>query len=520
MEIAKNDAKRPANIRASVMLNLLRSLTVTILSFLTFPYICRVLGDSVLGQYTWANTFVSYFIILSRISIPNIAIRECAKVKDDKEKLSHLAQKYFIIQGVMTIISFALMASLVLTIPSFKQESSLIYLLSINFLVGVFSFEWIYIALEKHFYITVRTIMTLAFAALMTFAFIKSKPGYEESMLHLYAAITISSTILTVIINLILLPRHISLKKKAPYDFKGMLKPLFVLFVISFALTLYNQTDSLLLGFLDPSKKEVGSYSVGVKGIDIIITIVTSLYAVFMPRASYCYELEDKSYFRRLINYSFNITFFIAIPAIATMSTMAQPITYLISGSDTSISGGNFASSYLVLIILSSMMLTYSIADNIYTEILIPMKKEKEYAYALLAGVSLNIICSIIFGGFVFNKHPLIAVAAVTAITDVLLLLFLFIRTREYSKKAIFNWNNLKIVGVAIIIAIFTIFVGPFIQKALNAHLDLTTSYLLELIIMVVIDAIIYLGLLLLLKENLVSSFLPKARKERANHGE
>jgi hypothetical protein len=45
-----------------------------------------------------------------------------------------------------------------------------------------------------------------------------------------------------------------------------MLKPLIVLFFISFALTLYNETDVLLLGFLDSTKAAVGTYSVGVKG--------------------------------------------------------------------------------------------------------------------------------------------------------------------------------------------------------------------------------------------------------------
>jgi O-antigen/teichoic acid export membrane protein len=79
-------------------------------------------------------------------------------------------------------------------------------------------------------------------------------------------------------------------------------------------------------------KSAVGAYSVGVKGIDIIITVITSLYAVFMPRASFYYQKDDKQYFKNLIRYSMNITFFIAVPAIATMTTMAKPITALISG--------------------------------------------------------------------------------------------------------------------------------------------------------------------------------------------
>ena len=99
--------KNPSyNVRANVLINLIRTLTMTILSFITFPYVTRALGDSVFGTYTWANTFVYYFLVLARISIPNIAIRECAKVKNDKEALSKKAQEFFVLQAITTLLSF------------------------------------------------------------------------------------------------------------------------------------------------------------------------------------------------------------------------------------------------------------------------------------------------------------------------------------------------------------------------------------------------------------------------------
>ena len=64
-------------VRSNVAINLVRTLAMTALSFITFPYVTRALGDETLGLYTWANAFVYYFLILAKISIPNIAIREC-----------------------------------------------------------------------------------------------------------------------------------------------------------------------------------------------------------------------------------------------------------------------------------------------------------------------------------------------------------------------------------------------------------------------------------------------------------
>jgi O-antigen/teichoic acid export membrane protein len=515
-EVASKKPSAPngsSNVRVNVVINLIRTLTLTILSFITFPYVCRILGDSTLGLYTWVNTFVYYFLILAKISIPNIAIRECVKVRDDKKAFSHKVQEFFLLQAFMTLISFGLMVAIMASVPTFNDQTymQLGFLLSINFLAGVFSFEWVYIALEKHFYIAVRSILTLALSAVLTFVYVKEQTE-PARVLFVYASITILSTILTSLINCLILPKYVSFKKEGPYDFRSMLKPLIVLFFISFALTLYNETDVLLLGFLDSTKSAVGAYSVGVKGIDIIITIITSLYAVFMPRASYYYQKEDKQYFQNLIRYSMNITFFIAIPAIATMTTMAQPITALISGN---YANSQYQDAYLVLIVLSIMMLTYSIGDNIYTEILLPSKREKIYLYTMLIGVLLNVGLSLLFALVIMPDHQTLGVAIATGLTDLLILIFLIYETREYALKAIFNLNNLKIIIFGGVIALLTYFLAPLLLKALPwSGSDLWKSYVLELVIMVGGDAIIYIGGLALTKEKLVSSFSPKHRKE------
>ena len=86
------------NIRINVIVNVIRTFVLTLLSFITFPWVCRYLGNAAVGTYTWANTFVSYFLILAKIGIPNLAVRECVKVRDDKEKLSNKVQGFFLLQ--------------------------------------------------------------------------------------------------------------------------------------------------------------------------------------------------------------------------------------------------------------------------------------------------------------------------------------------------------------------------------------------------------------------------------------
>ena len=300
-----------------------------------------------------------------------------------------------------------------------------------------------------------------------------------------------------------------------PYSFKELIKPLLVLCSISLIISLYNQTDTFILGFIDKSKSEVASYSVGIKGIDVIIGVITALSTVFIPRAAICYAQEDKKYFNRINEYSVNICLFIVLPAIATMTTLAKPITGLISGNTEFNESLGYIDAPAVLAIVSSMMITYSLSDIIYGQILLPTKKEKYYLIALVGGTVLNIVFSIVFGAFVFKERPAIGVALGTAVTDLLILVFLVSVTWKWIKKAIFNFNSLKILGAAAVVTGLTFLLRDSVYNfALSFDIGTPAAMIIELVGVVLIDAIVYLVILGLLKEDLVHSFLRKKEND------
>lgn len=497
--------------RINVIVNIIRTLVLTLLSFITFPWICRYLGDSAVGAYTWANTFVAYFLILAKIGIPNLAVRECVKVRDDKEKLSNKAQGFFLLQLVATLVSFGLMTAVVFSVDALRNSSALIFILSINFLVGAFSFEWIFIALEKQFYMSVRSIVSLTLCAILVIAFVTN-----PSDIYIYSLIAVSVTIVTTISNLIYLRKFISFKKTMPYSFKEYVKPLLVLCTLSLVISLYNQTDTFILGFINPDKSEVASYSVGIKGIDIIIGIIAGLSTVFIPRSAYYYSKEDKRFFKNLTRYSINICLFIVLPAIVTMAVLARPICSLISG-NFEYSGGtnNYQTAPIVLMSLCSMMLTYSLGDIIYGQILLPMKKEKYYLIAIGVGTLLNVGLSLLLGWYLPTKvssiSPAIGVAIGTAITDLLIIVFLICITWKWVKEAIFNKNSLKLfIANTIILGVSIGLSFPFNMLWIKLNLTGSMSAILQMVSIVFIDAIIYLAILIATKEDLVYSFIRK----------
>lgn len=514
------------SIRRDVIANLVRTITVSVLSFITFPYICRILitssepgalfGVNTLGLYTWITSFIYFFSVFARIGIPNIAIRECAKVKHDKTLLSHKAQEFFTLQGITTIISFGALIALTFSIPGdFRNNMNLILLLAVNFVAGVLAFEWVFIALEKQTYMALRSIIILAFTSIMIVLFV-TVPEH----VYLYTFFIILGTLLTVISNLIYLPRLISLKKTMPYNFRQYFPALGILLLITLLLTIYNNSDTLIMGLVNPNKNEVANYALGIRGIDLVIGILTSLSGVFLPRTAYYYAQGQKEAYQNTLKYSTNIYLFIAIPAIVLMSVLAIPITTVLSGENiqgiNQIGSNNaYAEAPILIIVLALMMLTYSLADLIYTQVLIPMKKERIYAEAIGIGIAVNITLCLLLSLLAFKDQPAIGIAIAVIASDLVLLTYLLIRTRTTILPSIRHKNNLKVLIaglVMIAVALGAYFLFDFVFNSYAPNINLVISSLILIAIVGVLSGMGYIFTAFLLKENLISSIFRRKK--------
>ena len=486
-------------VRSNVIVNLIRTITMTILSFVTFPYVCRVLGDQAFGLYSWAVSFVYYFLVIARISIPNIAVREIVKVKDNPEKLSQKVHEFFIIQAVTTLLSFGLMCLFLFTVPAFKGglTQTVVFILSLNFLTGVLSFEWLYTAFEKHTYMAIRSILIATVVDILIFAFIR-----HPEHLPLYAFFAVLTTILTVVSNLLYLPSVVKLQKPTKLNFKQYIPTIGIMFVISIMAAIYDKTDTFILGLIDETKASVGSYAVGMKGVEIVIGVITALSTVFIPRATAYYEAKDARQFKNINIYAANIALFVTIPAVVLMICLSEPLTLLIGGTV------GYKNSFMVLIALASLMVTFSVCNIIYTQILIPMKREKTYLYTLTFGAVLNIVFSLLFGLVMFKENPAFGVALGTAITDALVLLVMFLLTWEHSKHILLSVNNIKIVGVSLLLIASTILLNRYLELSGKT---VEETLLLKLIVIGFIDLAIYLVGCFIAKEKLVRSFFKRA---------
>ena len=86
------------SLKSNAIFSFLKAFLNIATPLITFPYASRLLLPQGIGKVNFANTVVSYFIILAKLGIDNYAIREASKIKNDKKLLSKFFKEIFCIK--------------------------------------------------------------------------------------------------------------------------------------------------------------------------------------------------------------------------------------------------------------------------------------------------------------------------------------------------------------------------------------------------------------------------------------
>ena len=97
--------KKNKSLGVNAAINALRAGLSIIFPLITYPYAIRVLHAEGIGKVNFASSIVSYFSLFASLGFSNYAVREGAKVRDDKEKFSRFASEILLLNTISTAIS-------------------------------------------------------------------------------------------------------------------------------------------------------------------------------------------------------------------------------------------------------------------------------------------------------------------------------------------------------------------------------------------------------------------------------
>lgn len=168
------------------------------------------------------------------------------------------------------------------------------------------------------------------------------------------------------------------------YNFKKHLKAIVIFFAMSCATTIYTHLDTVMLGFIR-TDADVGYYNAAVKIKTILVSIVTSLGVVLLPRASYYVEHSMMDEFYRITKKAINFVFLIATPMMIYFMLFAKEGVFFLSGDA-------YAGAIIPMQVIMPTLLFIGLTNIMGIQMLVPLGKEKVVLYSEIAGMIVDII--------------------------------------------------------------------------------------------------------------------------------
>ena len=219
--------EKKKSLKFNAVLNVIKELMTIIFPMITFPYATRVLGLDNYGKYTFSASIVNYISYIAAAGILRYAIRECAKVRDDRKKLNDLINEIFTINVITTITAYIVLAFLMAFWRRLDIYAPIILTISLSVLFTTLGTDWINAANEDYLFITIRYICCQGIAIVAMFLLVRSRTDVVR-----YAIVSVLGSLLANIANFVHIRKSINIYPKLVFSrsIKRHIKPVFISF--------------------------------------------------------------------------------------------------------------------------------------------------------------------------------------------------------------------------------------------------------------------------------------------------
>lgn len=434
-------------VRKNSIYSLLKTFSQVIFPLITFPYISRVLHADNVGKINFGNSIVSYTALIASLGITTYAVRECSKVKDDKEKLEYMVGQMISINLVTTMAAYACLCIALIFAEPLENYRSVIAVLSTTVLFTTLGADWMNTVMEDFKYITLRTFFFQFLSLAAMFLFVQKPEDYMN-----YAVITVVASSGANIMNMLYRRKFCRTRLTFHMEWKKHLPPILLLFAMLLAQTIYTNSDITILGIIK-GDYEVGLYSTSVKIYSLINSTIASIAWVVMPQMTKNFNEKNYDEINKLFRYAVNFVVVLGLPCVVGINVLCPEIIEIIAGKEYLGATG----SLHILSIALAVSLIGGLIGNI---LLLPAMQEKVCLFACTISAAVNIILNIIL----IPKFGLAAAAATTAVSECI---SLFIGLRKVDKKV-------KLIGEK------RDFLGPVIGSAAIAAVGKMTALLTQ----------------------------------------
>lgn len=472
------------SLSINAILNATRSVLNMLFPLITYPYITAVLSVEELGQYNFSLSVMNYFALIAGLGISSYAIREGARIRENKKALSLFANEMLEINLISMILAYVLLFFVLLFSKTLIPYRKLVIFLSIQMFFTTIGVEWLYSIYEEYQYITIRSILFKIVSIFLLFIFVK-----KQGDVYQYAAVVMFATTGSNMIDAFFSRKYFKFSFVSIKKLKKHIRPIVILFASNIAVMVYVYSDTTMLGLMT-NDYTVGIYAVSSKVYSMMKSLLSAILIVSIPRLANLFGTKKFDEFKKVVQNITDIITILLIPSVIGLIFQSKNIILFISNE-------RYLQAISSLIILS-IGLVFCMYGWIFSQcILLPAKKENIILKATILSAVVNIILNFVFIGL-WKEN---ATALTTLIAEGIMFVICGVYGQKVCRIKIFNKNLFTVCMGASFVAFICISISWWEFKSI-----------IELIISVLLSGIGYFVILLILKNKYVINTCEKIK--------
>ncbi len=378
------DGFKIRSVKFNFLMNFILTASSIVFPLITYPYVARILMAGGNGKVAFATSVISYFAMFASLGIPSYGIRCCAQVRDDRLKLTRVVHELLGINLLTTALAYGAFFLSLLFVARFQADKTLLVVTSATILLNTIGVSWFYAGLEQYSYITLCNIGFKILSIIGMFLLVHQPEDYV-----VYAGITVFASGGSNLMNFFRLRKYVALRPVGGYQFRRHFKPVLVFFATSVAISIYTNLDTVMLGFMK-TDTDVGLYNAAIKVKTLLVSLVTSMGSVMLPRLSVCVKKQENERFFQLVSKNFQFLLTIALPLTVFFILFARDSILFLSGS-------GFVGAIQPMKLLMPTVFIIALSNMTGLQILVPMGRERAVMISVIGGGIVDFMMNLIF---------------------------------------------------------------------------------------------------------------------------
>lgn len=313
------------SVKKNYIYSLLYQILTISTTFVTTPYVARILGAGGIGIYSYTFSCMTYFMMFASLGTSSYGMREISRCRDDVMEYS---KKFWEIE-ILSVFT-TLVCLLAWTLVIISSEKYRVYFIGlIPMLIAVMlDISWFYTGHEKIGYTVFLNAVCKILGVAAIFLFVKSRND-----LLVYVLINSIVLMLGNLSMWLFLPKLLIKVDFKSLEVKKHLKETLIYFIPTIATTVYTVLDKTLIGLITQDTFQNGYYEQASKIINLAKTVVfVSVNKVMEARISYLYAERKIDEIKMRIEKSFSFILLLAYGAMFGLIAISKDFVPLFFG--------------------------------------------------------------------------------------------------------------------------------------------------------------------------------------------